>query len=247
MTSTMEGSQVKEMLQGFRDSTARVTRGNPNKKFAMSDAELAYRRALSDVFQSDNLMCFFHVKQAARDYIMAHCHGKQNAKEETWQSVSADISLLRGARTEVDFRSRCVAMEAKWDQEGLAAKTTWADKKQKVYDFPSYFFQQWVEDVPEWFVGASKGAIVPSTNNGAESCIKNTRIDAGNVVGSVGETLSFLLSQVESVSQNLFDPSSRQIDASLWRRAAVFSTVQYRASSVRLPRKPNFLLLQPSS
>ena len=74
MTSTMEGSQVTEMLQGFRDSTARVIRGNPNKKFAMSDAELAYRRALSEVFRSDNLMCFFHVKQAARDYIMAHCH-----------------------------------------------------------------------------------------------------------------------------------------------------------------------------
>ena len=123
-------------------------------------------------------------------------------------------------------------MEAKWDQEGLAAKTTWADKKQKVYDFPSYFFQQWVEDVPEWFVGASKGAIAPSTNNGAESCIKNTRVDAGNVVGSVGETLSFLLSQVESVSQNLFDPSSRQIDASLWRRAAAFSTL-FNAEQVR--------------
>ena len=123
MTSTMEGSQVKEMLKGFRDSTARVTPCNPNKKFAMSDVELAYCSALSEVFQSDNLMCFFHVKQAARDHIMAHCHGKQEAKEETWQSVSADISLLRGARTEADFRSRCVAMEAKWDQEGLAAKT----------------------------------------------------------------------------------------------------------------------------
>ena len=69
----------------------------------MSDAELAYRRALSEVFQSDNLMCFFHVKQAARDYIMAHCHETKEAKEETWQSVSADISLLRGVRTEADF------------------------------------------------------------------------------------------------------------------------------------------------
>ena len=100
-----------------------------------------------------------------------------------------------------------------------------------------YFTRQWEGVAKEWYVGASSGAIAPSTKNGGESCIKNTCCEAGNVVGSVGETLAFLLSQVESVSKDDWDPKAeRKIDESLWRRAVAFSTL-FRTPLIRkVPR-----------
>ena len=84
---------------------------------------------------------------------------------------------------------------------------------------------QWATQVPEWYIGASNAAIAPSTNNGAESCVKNTRIDAGNVVASIGEVVAFLLSQVEAVSSNKFDASAvRVTPRAIWHRAAAFSS-----------------------
>ena len=110
--------------------------------------------------------------------------------------------------------------------QGLPRRTRWTDRAGDDHDFVTYFFKQWVTNVPGWHIGASHGVVAPGTNNGAESCIKNTRIDAGNVVGSVGETMDFLLSQVEVVSKDAWDPNAiRKIDAALWRRAAAFSTL----------------------
>jgi hypothetical protein len=65
--------------------------------------------------------------------------------------------------------------------------------------------------------------MAPGTNNGAESCVKNTRADAGNVVGSVGETLAFLLQQVEHVSSNEYHvEADRPIPAKQWHKASSF-------------------------
>ena len=76
------------------------------------------------------------------------------------------------------------------------------------------------------FWALPRGAIAPGTNNGAESCVKNTRSDAGNVVGSVGEIMAFLLAQVESVSKDHWDPkAARKVDGALWQRASAFSTL----------------------
>ena len=119
MTSTMQAEQVKSMFEGFRDSTVRVTQGQASKTWAMSDAEEAYRRAQAEVFGSSNLMCFFHVKQAAKDYMTAHFDGPKDACEKVWAPISADIDLLRGAFSEADFASRCAAVRVKWLREGL--------------------------------------------------------------------------------------------------------------------------------
>ena len=226
LTSTMEADHVEEMFQGFRDSTIRFTHGNTNKRLAMSDAETAYRRALAKWFGSSNLMCYFHVKQACKEYLEKHFRGAADHKEQVWTAVAADIDLARGAHTYADFQSRCSAVRKKWSRAGVARQTEWVDKEGERRDFVEYFARQWEGIAKEWYVGASSGAIAPSTNNGAESCIKNTRSDAGNVVGSVGETLAFLLSQVESVSRDKWDPeAARKIDESLWRRAVAFSTL----------------------
>lgn len=68
--------------------------------------------------------------------------------------------------------------------------------------------------------------MAPGTNNGAESCIKNVRFDAGNVIGGVGETLAFVLEQVKTVSNCDFDAEAvRKTEDALWRRAAAFRSL----------------------
>ena len=110
LTSTMESDHVGEMVKGFRDSIVRLTgcrMGDVNKPLAMSDGEAAYRKALADSFSSSNLMCYFHVKQAAKDNLMKRMVGGKDAKEETWASISADIDLAHAAHSLPDFMSRC--------------------------------------------------------------------------------------------------------------------------------------------
>ncbi|CAE7873041.1 unnamed protein product [Symbiodinium sp. KB8] len=139
--------------------------------------------------------------------------------------ASEDIDVLRGAQTIADFQSRCATIKAKWDAGIVSAPTAWLDKGKQERNFPEYFMTQWATQVPEWYIGASNAAIAPSTNNGAESCVKNTRIDAGNVVASIGEVVAFLLSQVEAVSSNKFDASAvRVTPRAIWHRAAAFSS-----------------------
>ena len=211
LTSSMEHEHVADMLKGFKDSTVRVTgcgAGGVKKALAMSDAEGAYRKGLANNFESSNLMCFFHVKQAAKENLMKRFVGTSEEKKNAWQAVSADIDLAHGAFTAPDFLSRCQGIRTKWEKEGLHNKTTWTDiKSGRSYDFVASFFQQWTQECPEWYIGAAGGAMAPCTNNGAESCVKNTRVDAGNLVASVGEVLKFVLQQVEHVSLNEFDPN----------------------------------------
>ena len=48
----------------------------------------------------------------------------------------------------------------------------------------------------------SDNQLAITTNNGAESCVKQTRNDGGNVVGAVGPVLKFMLQQVENESSS---------------------------------------------
>ena len=233
LTSSMDGAQIRAMLKGFRDSTVQVTQGDTTKRLAMSDAETAYRRAMAEVFRASNLMCFFHVKQAAKEYLRKHLSRTKKECDAIWAGVSADIDLIRAAHTTEDWKSRLGAVKEKWAAEGIDEQTHWVDPKGVDHNCVAYFDQQWGAQCPEWYVGASKGAVAPSTNNGAESCIKNTRFDVGNVVGSVGETVAFLLSQVEAVSRTDYDPDEpRDIERALWHRAAAFSTL-FKTDKVR--------------
>ena len=122
---------------------------------------------------------------------MSRMKGTKAEQLASWESISADIDVVRGAFTHSDFLSRCQAMRRKWEADGLPEKTAWTDSKGKAWNFVTTWWMQWVEKVPEWYVGAAGQAMAPGTNNGAESCIKNTRRDAGNLVASVGEVLDF--------------------------------------------------------
>ena len=68
MTSSMEAQHITDMMESFAGVMQRETKRNVHKPFVMSDQELAYRQALKVAFKGDNLMCYFHVKSAAREY-----------------------------------------------------------------------------------------------------------------------------------------------------------------------------------
>jgi len=229
LTSSMAQEHIAEMFEGFASSISKSTRCGPDavrKALAMSDAEGAYRHGMAKAFGSANLMCYFHVKQAAKENIQKRYPGTAKEKNEVWAWLSQDIDLIHAAMTHADFLSRAEAVRAKWNAAGLAEKTSWADKKGREYNFVESFFRQWTQDVPEWYMGVAGQVMAPTTNNAAESCIRNTRNDAGNIIASVGATLDFLLQQVQAVSDNAFDPkASRQIPETLWRKAYLFSSL----------------------
>ncbi|CAE7680733.1 unnamed protein product [Symbiodinium sp. KB8] len=226
LTSTMEHGHVAEMLKGFRDTTVKITGKCANKLFAMSDAEVAHRRALTDVYGAGNVMCFFHLKQAVRDNLYKRMSGTKKEKDAVWKWMSEDIDVVRAARNKLDFASRGAALKAEWLQKGLDKKACWTDKLDRSYDLVSNFCTQWLEAIPEWFVGATGGAGVPGTNNAAEATIKQTRVDAGQVACSVGELLHFILDQVQTASRSEWvSTADRPISARLWLKAAKFQTL----------------------
>ena len=78
----------------------------------------------------------------------------------------------------------------------------------------------------EWSVGSTMGGTAPGTNDGAESCTKGPRSEAGNVAGSVGETVALLLHQVEAVPRTVHDPhAGRGAGRNLRRRDGAFMTL----------------------
>ena len=134
--------------------------------------------------------------------------------------------MIHGALSKPDFQARLQSARLAWEAERLHQLTAWTDKLGREYDFVSSFFKQWGEDVTEWFVGASGDPRAPGTNNAAESCIKNTRADAGNVVASIGEVMQFILEQAKHVSLKAFDPAAaRPVESKLWLWAMSFSSL----------------------
>ena len=62
-----------------------------------------------------------------------------------------------------------------------------------------------------------------TTNNGAESCVKQTRNDGGNVVGAVGPVLKCMLQQVENESSACWEASAlREPTRAQWHKADAF-------------------------
>eukprot|EP00959_Pyramimonas_sp_CCMP1952_P425929 8921479-Pyramimonas_sp.AAC.1 len=76
----MQKDHITSMLRGFADSTLSETGGGARKPLGMSDAEESYRHALSRVLGVANLMCYFHVKQACKDYLAKRSVGTAEQK-----------------------------------------------------------------------------------------------------------------------------------------------------------------------
>jgi hypothetical protein len=112
LTSSMAKEHVTDMLTGFANSVIRRSGCGPDgvkKALAMSDAELAFRQGLAQAFSSANLMCYFHIKQAARDNLDKRFPATRKEKDEAWAAISSDIDLMRGAMSHPDFLSRAAA------------------------------------------------------------------------------------------------------------------------------------------
>ena len=75
-------------MHGFRGPTARIAEENVKQELGMSEAESAYRHGLAEDFGSPNLTCYFHVTQAAKDYLAKHMQASSDIKDETCESVS---------------------------------------------------------------------------------------------------------------------------------------------------------------
>ena len=156
-------------------------------------------------------MCYFHVKQACREYIMKNAKVPNEEKKSIRSKLSADIDYLRAAFTGDDFQMRCAAALEKWEGEEWLQKTFWKDKKGGQHTFASYFKKEWVDEVNDWY---RRHVVQPTTNNAAESAIKQLRCDAGQVVGGIGKTLAFILEQMERYSYNDWNPENVPIIAS---------------------------------
>ena len=106
ITSGMSTDQLAAMFKSFRD---RVVRSNP--KFggfalSMSDGEDAYRSGLAQGFGTVPLMCWFHIKQAAKKYIDNHAKGGAEAKRKIWGRLSEDMDVLGCYPEEMGDRTR---------------------------------------------------------------------------------------------------------------------------------------------
>ena len=74
-----------------------------------------YRAGMRKVFGGNpgfTVMCYFHVKQACREYIMKNTKAPNDEKKAIWNTMSADIDYLRAAFTGDDFQTRRAAVLA---------------------------------------------------------------------------------------------------------------------------------------
>ena len=227
LTSSLEETVVVDAVSSFANAASTITTNSVKKRFSMTDAELAYRNAGRKAFKAEALMCWFHVKQDIRKYLMRWIRqGTREFKMAIVKAVFEDLDWIRAARNPADFSARCGAMREKWEADGLVELTKHEDKGGKERHFASYFKDQWEDLVPDWYVGRSDGHMVPSTNNGAERRVGLTREDFGNKVGRVVEVISFILTQVEHASQEVFDPlAMRSIPDGVWLRAKQLATI----------------------
>ena len=70
----------------------------------MSDSEMCYRESLHEKMAANNLMCYFHVKQDSKMYLLKHHKASQEEKANAWRQVASDIDVIRGALNEEDLR-----------------------------------------------------------------------------------------------------------------------------------------------
>ena len=79
--------------------------------------------------------------------------------------------------------------------------------------------------------------MVITTNNGAESFVKQTRNDGGNVVGAVGPVLKFMLQQVENESSATWQASAlREPTRAQWQKADRFQRLFGTSKVLTVPK-----------
>ena len=225
VTSSMSKPMIKNMLSKYADQVKQVTGKMPGKAQAMSDAEESYRYAMKEAFACENVMCWFHVCQAVRDWLGKHARVDSSEKATLWtQVVKPDLDEMHFSLSQAEFKAKAAAVLQRWSDIGLEAATTWQDKAGTTHSLNSYFESQWLGNVPEWHRGHKE--LLPSTNNAAESNIRLSREDAGSVPNAMKEFVGFLIAQAEHYSKLAWDPARAPAPSKLvWRKASVFRTL----------------------
>ena len=222
MTSRMLPAALTKLFSQFQDSSRRTTSRDCSKILLMSDGEDALRDGLRDGVggaNTQNLMCWFHVKKACKQYVWTH-GGKD--KKTLWAKISKDLDLAHSAQSRPDFLLRCDQIVSAWEQRGGAESTSWTDKGGKNHNFIAYFKEMWVRLKPEWHLHYANPA-APTTNNAMELNVRWSRQDHGRAITSIRDTLQFLLDQAEFETQREFDArKSRSPPLEQWRKAQAF-------------------------
>ena len=233
LTSSMVPDHVSDLFGGFRKAAERSCQHDCGLKFAMTDAEAAYREGLANTFGSQPLMCYFHAKDACKSYIYGKARADMDTRHRLWETIGADIDFMHNAQCSPDFASRCATTIRKWREDGVQNTTAWVDRKGGRHDFVKYFEEYWLAQRSEFWWGRA-GTVCPTTNNQAELCVKHTRQDAGGVVGSVAATIAFILKQVKFESGRPFDPyENREPSPEQWAKAVAFRKL-FRSAKVQM-------------
>ena len=236
LTSDMQGATMLDALVGFRDAARAETGQVITKAFAMSDAAANYREAQKEAYSAQNLMCWYHIVAAVRDWFKKWCRLSQQEADAVWkQVVNPDLACMHEARGELDFRARARAVLERWGENGVAGVTRHIDGAGQVEDMVGYFTKQWLTQAPEWHSGFSQHPLpLPSTNNACESCVGKCRDEAGGVETGAVTLAKFMLTQVEFFSKRKYDPyKTRAVESSVWSKAAA-----YPAACGKPPRRP---------
>jgi hypothetical protein len=203
-TSTLKKPQVREGLCGFSSQILAVARSSPAKLFVMADSEEALRHGACEAFSAENtpcqpLMCWFHVKAAVTSYV--NDHARVENKLAFRKAICADFDLIQQSRSLAEFNTRISAVKQHWLDERYAEATQWQDKKGKIHNILTYAEEQWFSLRSEWHFGPAnslptearqRGMCLPTTNNGNESEIKWSRLDAGGLPASALQCTVFV-------------------------------------------------------
>ncbi len=235
LTSSMQPQHIQEGVQGFRASSEETTLRSATKQFSMTDAELAYRDVLSEVFQSFPLMCGYHWVAAIRKYWEKHARLSAKEKEAIWQHhVHPDILLIQRSESDREVQCKWQAVQTQWRKLGIVRATGHTQKDGKHADIVTYFNLQWVDLIKGWRRGYSRTPL-PSTNNATEKQIGLTRLDFGNIPGNDLELVKFMRQKTEDFSKSKYDANEvRPVSNQEWRKAYNFKKLLTTNKVVRL-------------
>lgn len=212
---------VKHALGNCASAAEQVSRRTASKKFCMSDAEEAFREGLSSAHGSEVLMCWFHVTQAMRKWLLAHTNLRMELRAPFWLlKVKPDIDCLHRSLNPAEFQAKSKAIMNEWGRNGVCAITYHIDGNQQPRTFTSYFKPQWIDQHNEWFAGKSLDRPCLSTNNATERRVGLTRKHAAAAPCGAKALAQWMLAEVEHLSHDSWDAGAqRPIKTELWNRA----------------------------
>jgi hypothetical protein len=235
LASDMTAATMTEACKGYRVAVEKATNQVISKGFAMADCGGNYRAALKEAYGAQNLMCWFHLVAAVREWFKKWCRLPQAETDRLWKHVvHQDLACMHEAWSVPDFEVRTKIVLEHWENCGIAGVTRHLDGNGKEDDLATYFRRQWVGIVPDWHTGYSKHPLpLPTTNNACESSVGKTRDEAGGVETGALKLVKFLLAQVEFFSKCLFDPTkTRDVQRDTWARAEQYRSL-LRTEKVR--------------